>query len=75
MGIINHKESPYECPKRVSLNLVYTRQGEFGVTLKRFSALALTIRRYLLAYKLVICLKYWDCITGGGVKLFFNCLS
>jgi len=76
MGVINHMESPYERRKRLSLDLVYTRQGQSAVTLKRFSPLAANDSQILVGVEITYLLEILGLYTGKKkVKLFFNCLS
>ena len=61
MGIINYKESPYERPKRLSLNLVETRQRQSAVTPERFCPLAANDSQILVGVQITYLLE----ILGG----------
>jgi hypothetical protein len=64
MGIINRKESPYERPKRISLNLVYTRQGQSVVTPKQLSPLAANDSQILVGVQITYLLEILGLYNG-----------
>jgi len=63
-------ESPYERPKRLSLNLVYTRQGESAATLRRFCPLAANDSHILVGVQINSLLEVLGLQRGKKVKLF-----